>query len=269
MKYLVIIGIVIIVILAILCSKIVIKNKENYYNYRYVFTYWTGEKYKLIDTLHEIMYKMSKKGKGYKFVLLNDKNCKEYVDLPKNFAKLSPNHQSDVLRVKLIKKYGGIWLDADTIVLDKLDSLFDIINSNKSGFFVLENNKHLCDGVFGSKPNTKILRKWDEEITKILKKYDNNLNNIGWTAIMDILEKNRNLIDNDYYILKGLDNIYPVNWNNAVSEYVNKPYDNYKNIVRSYQPLLILVNSVYKEIENKGLQDNMPLKYFIDLANNN
>ena len=269
MKVILFIIFIIIPISILIYTKLLNKSKENYDNHRYVFTYWTGKKYKLIEILHKIMYKMSKKGKGYKFILLNEKNCHDYVDLPKNFDKLSPNHQSNILRVKLIKKYGGIWLDSDTLVLSNLDSLFDIINSSKSGFFVLENNKYLCDGVFGSKPNTKILNKWDEENTKILKKYDNNFNNINWTEFMDIIEKNRNLIDNDYHIFKGLDNIYPVNWNNAVSEYIVKPYDNYKNIIRPYQPLLILVNSVYKEIENKGLQDNMPLKYFIEIANNN
>jgi hypothetical protein len=62
--------------------------------------------------------------------------------------------------------------------------------------------------------------------------------------------------------------MYPVNWDNCVTEYINKPYENYMTIIREYQPLVVLVNSVYKQLENKGeeeiLKGNMPLNYFIN-----
>ena len=73
---------------------------------------------------------------------------------------------------------------------------------------------------------------------------------------------------NDYKIFEGLDNLYPINWNKCVNEFIEKPYDNYKNIVREYQPLVVLVNSVYKKLENKTekeiLEGNMPINYFIN-----
>ena len=54
-----------------------------------------------------------------------------------------------------------------------------------------------------------------------------------------------------------------------------KEYENYKTILRSYQPLIILVNSVYKKLENltekEILDGSMPLNYFINksFGNNN
>jgi hypothetical protein len=61
--------------------------------------------------------------------------------------------------------------------------------------------------------------------------------------------------------------MYPVNWDVCVDEYILKPYDNYKTIVRDYQPLVILVNSVYRCIEDNTeeriLNAKMPLNYFI------
>ena len=77
----------------------------------------------------------------------------------------------------------------------------------------------------------------------------------------------------DYNIFNGLDNLYPVNWDDCVNEYINKSYDNYKNIIREYQPLVVLVNSVYKKIENMNkteiLKGNMPINYFINKSLNN
>ena len=65
-----------------------------------------------------------------------------------------------------------------------------------------------------------------------------------------------------------MDNLYPINWNNGVVEFIKKPYDNYKNIIRKYQPLIILVNSVYKELENMTeeqiLNGHLPLNYFLN-----
>jgi hypothetical protein len=48
-------------------------------------------------------------------------------------------------------------------------------------------------------------------------------------------------------------------------EFLDKPYDNYKNLIREYQPFIVLVNSVYKAYESMS-ELNTPLHYFIDKA---
>lgn len=73
---------------------------------------------------------------------------------------------------------------------------------------------------------------------------------------------------NNYKIFNGLDNIYPVNFTDCVTEYLEKPYENYKNIIREYQPLIVLVHQVYHKLEEKTeteiLNGNMPINYFIN-----
>ena len=99
-----------------------------------------------------------------------------------------------------------------------------------------------------------------------------NWTEIGNTILKNLYEKDLTLFDN-YEIFNGLDNLYPINWNNCVNEFIEKPYDNYKNIIREYQPLVVLVNSVYKKIENMNkteiLKGNMPINYFINKSLNN
>ena len=232
-----------------------------------LFLYWEGHEYKLIKKLRELIYLHSKKGDGYTVHLITPKNLKNYVsELPKCFDDLLPAHKADYIRVYIISKYGGIWLDSDVLVLDKLDELFNIIK-NKDGFFIKENNTHLWNGVFGSKPNTSFMKEWLNNINYVL---EQKKSDISWTEIGNHIQKNIEDTHpdflNNYHIFNGLDNMYPVNWDYCVEEFLLKQYDNYKNLIRDFQPIVILCNSVYKEYENdKYENDNKtPLTYFIN-----
>jgi len=237
---------------------------------RNIYLYWVGKEYKLISILRDLIYLHSTNGVGYKVNLITDKNIREYVkDIPDYFSSLCPAHQADFVRVHVICDYGGIWLDSDTIVVDKLDSLFDIIEK-KNGFFMKENNLYLVNGVFGSKKQTDLMIKWKTQLMNVLNSKQGK--NIGWSDVgssilKKIYDSYVNVYDN-YEIFNGLDNMYPVYYPKCVNEFIEKPYDNYKNIVREYQPLVVLVNSVYKKLENKTekeiLEGNMPINYFIN-----
>jgi len=237
---------------------------------RNIYLYWVGKEYKLISILRDLIYLHSTNGVGYKVNLITDKNIREYVkDIPDYFSSLCPAHQADFVRVHVICDYGGIWLDSDTIVVDKLDSLFDIIEK-KNGFFMKENNLYLVNGVFGSKKQTDLMIKWKTQLMNVLNSKQGK--NIGWSDVgssilKKIYDSHVNVYDN-YEIFNGLDNMYPVYYPKCVNEFIEKPYDNYKNIVREYQPLVVLVNSVYKKLENKTekeiLEGNMPINYFIN-----
>jgi hypothetical protein len=235
---------------------------------RNVYIYWVGKEFTLISILRNLINLHSRNGKGYKLHVITDKNINEYIEnIPSYFNKLNSSHQADFLRVNIICEFGGIWLDSDTLVLDTLDSLFDLIDI-KDGFFIKQNNDCLCNGVFGSKKQTPLMLEWKNQIIQTL---DIKQENIEWTeignSILENINNNNYLLYNNYKIFDGLDNLYPVTWTSCVNEYLEKPYDNYKNIIRDYQPLLILVNGVYRHLENKTeteiLEGNIPLNYFL------
>ena len=109
-----------------------------------------------------------------------------------------------------------------------------------------------------AKKNTLLMKEWKKQMIDIL---DNKKQNINWSEIGNgllkiIKNKNQELYSN-YEIFNGLDNLYPVDWINCVEEFIEKPYENYQNIVRSYQPLVVLVNSVYKQLEDKTYDENI------------
>ena len=243
--------------------------KENYNNQYNVFIYWVGNEYKLIKILRQLIYYHSFNNNNYKIHFINENNIREYIDyIPEIFHKLQPAHQADFVRVNVICKYGGIWLDSDTIVMNDLSSLFNIINK-KDGFLIKEYNS-ILNGVFGSKKETPFMKYWNNKVNDILK--NKKTPELRWTELgseilIDIRDNHPHLIEN-YKIFSGKDDMYPFEWDSSVIEYIDKPYNNYRNIERDYQPLIILVNSVYKGVEDKTLKEiiegnDMPISYFI------
>ena len=239
-------------------------------NERNVFFYWRGYEYKLISLLRKLFYAYANVGKGYNLVFVNDENLNDFIkDVPKFVYKMPPAIIADYVRVNLICDYGGIWFDSDTLIMDSLDSLFELLE-NGNGFFVKENNTILWNGVFGSVKNTPLMKEWKKRISEKLKSQRHKIrwSEIGARMLDEMFQNNSSLYDN-YKIFEGLDSIYPVNWDNCVEEFINKPYDNYTTIIREYQPFIVLVNSVYKELENSCdsveelLNKNIPLNYFL------
>lgn len=234
-----------------------------------VFIYWTGYEYKLIKILRNLIYLHSKNGNGYNIIFINDNNIKSYIkEIPTNFDILCPAHKADFIRVTIINEYGGIWLDSDTLVIDKLDSLFSILENNE-GFFFKDHDGIINNGVFGSKKNTPLMKEWKNLMMNKLneKSYKINWCDIG-SSLLKYMCENRKELYSNYIIFDGSQNIYPVMWYACVKEFLEKSYDNYKNLIRVYQPLVVLVNSVYKNIdakeENEIFNGNFPLTYFIN-----
>lgn len=57
------------------------------------------------------------------------------TDLPEAFDKLSIQHQSDAIRLALLVRYGGVWLDASTLLLKPFGSFLGS-NPNVRTFYV-------------------------------------------------------------------------------------------------------------------------------------
>lgn len=233
-----------------------------------VFLYWTGYEYKLIKILRNLIYLHSQNGSKYKVVLLTPENIREYIsDLPDIFNSLIPAHQADIARVFAIEKYGGVWLDSDTLVMNDMSELFRIVNE-KDGFFILEDNSFLCNGVFGSKAKTPMMIQWKKRIIDII---NIKKGNYGWcdfgSSILKGIHNNDINIMNNYHIFSGVNDLYPIGWRESESFFIKSPFDDYKKALRKFQPLIILVNSVYKSVDERDVEDiiniNSPLRYFL------
>ena len=243
---------------------------------RNLFLFWTGPTPHLIQILRDLVYLHSTSGKGYTVHLITPENIGDYLhesSLPSYFHNLCPAHQADLIRVNVVCKYGGMWLDSDILIIHSLDSLFDLLET-KNGFFVRQDSVahstgRFTNAIFGSRPDTDIMRTWSKDVMATLDKKQGKIN---WTDIGNVLLERyyREERYDGYEILYGLDNLSPIHWRDLVNELILKPYENYHTVIREYQPLIVLANSVYKHIETRFsspssiMEAHIPLNYFIN-----
>lgn len=103
-------------------------------------------------------------------VVLDYKNIGEFIDVRELGIHLFPGrfllmHIADAVRVSLLAKHGGIWLDADTIILNSnAEKYFLPDEKNRTIFFgsPKENKIHIC--FINTPPNTPLMNAWLEFI---------------------------------------------------------------------------------------------------------
>ena len=96
--------------------------------------------------------------------------------------------QVDAIRVALLKKYGGIWMDADTIVLN--NDIFNKLKDFELIMFGSEISKIQNIGFISASDNSIVIKKWLEGIIEKIKLFKK----------IKIESKNNSLIKN--YIAK-------------------------------------------------------------------
>lgn len=66
-----------------------------------------------------------------------------------------PEHQSDIVRLEAVMKFGGIYMDLDVIALKSFDPL--LVYNTTMGY---ETRRGLCNGIIISAPNAEFLKIW-------------------------------------------------------------------------------------------------------------
>ena len=119
------------------------------------FTYWEGKKTPYIELCYETM-----KRHIPDIIRLDENTAGYYVDLPPEYYRIKEiNHRVDYLKAKLIHKYGGFWLDADTIVMKPLtEDLY------------YQKEYVGCPGFFGAPKGSKELERWIEHMDVVIRK---------------------------------------------------------------------------------------------------
>lgn len=135
-----------------------------------IWTFWDDTENKYLDTYINNWKQMCPQ---YKINILNKNNYKDYIDV--DIYKLkhadSPSRISDFIRLNILSKYGGIWLDATIFLSKSLDWIYDY----KKDFIAYykddntTNCKYKCieNWFFACVPEHKFVKLWCEEFMKI------------------------------------------------------------------------------------------------------
>ena len=109
-------------------------NSLPYYNHTYITNktiFWCW--FQGFDTIPKLalagLNSIKQNLKDYNIIILNETNINEYVDIPRYImykykkGMFTPTHFSDILRLELLNKYGGTWIDA-SVLITKYDPRF-------------------------------------------------------------------------------------------------------------------------------------------------
>jgi hypothetical protein len=146
---------------------------------RYIWSYWENKAGRANPYAHiQLCFETMKKHYGkYNFIILNPDTIKQYIpNVRTDLNDLMIAQKVDYYRVYLLKMYGGIWVDADTIALknldevfDKLDNGYDFVGFGCTGKICFNGWPDPSNGVMGSRQNGKLM-------TCCLNKLDSMLN---------------------------------------------------------------------------------------------
>jgi len=151
-----------------------------------IWTFWDGEPPPLVKKCIE---SWKKHNPDYEIILLNKENVEKYLPEP-DLSKTKHVNEfvqrySDYVRVHILAKYGGIWLDSSVICQKPLDWIHDIQNETNSeyiGYFtenmslpeLKETSPVLENWAFFCKPESKFVKDWRDEMMEYTK-YDSYL----------------------------------------------------------------------------------------------
>lgn len=168
---------------------------------------------------------------------------------------------TDLIRVKLLIKYGGFWVDKDTFLL----KAFRNLKSNFNNFEVIlveDNVGNINNSIIGSKKDSNFLKAVDFYINEFLKKPSFSYQELGARAIEKALLMHQNsqiqilpseyfhydnqslfYIDkNSHFIFNPLQLAFNLN-QNAVLNKLQKSYDDLDNEIKTF-----FIFKVYKFI---------------------
>lgn len=97
-------------------------------------------------------------------IVVSEHNKRDYIceasDLPATYESLIVQHRSDLIRLAVLIRHGGVYLDATTLICRGLDAIWDDPDCPNLLFVValdkLVNNAF----IFARKPNDPLLKEW-------------------------------------------------------------------------------------------------------------
>jgi len=181
-----------------------IENFEGSYIPKIIWSYWDNPE------VPEFVAKCRKNWKkfapNYEIRYLNKNNINDYItNMPENWENLPAYRQADVLRLKLLEKYGGIWMDASILLLENPDKFVggDLTLFTTPG---TNNDNPVYENWFiASTKNNELIKKWIVEVEKAIKDPK--------TYLASSSEYNKKLVNNPEYLIchLALRNIYDNN----------------------------------------------------------
>jgi hypothetical protein len=139
-----------------------------------VWTYWAGP---MPWWIQRCLSSMEAKCVRSRFNLLTPDNVPADIPLPARWRRLPAGVGTDALRAALLATRGGLWLDADTVLIKDPASLFASRRADKAHYCVWPTSpRRVVAGYIYSPADHPVARRWLAGVQAAL----HHAENIGW-----------------------------------------------------------------------------------------
>lgn len=98
-----------------------------------IWMYWDNQRPEFIEKCIKNVQNLNP---AYQLIILNNDNLHKYSNIAfSKYPQLTPQLQSDLLRLDLLYHHGGIWLDASVILYQSLDWIEELCHTNHTSSF--------------------------------------------------------------------------------------------------------------------------------------
>ncbi|CAB9499720.1 Capsular polysaccharide synthesis protein [Seminavis robusta] len=97
-----------------------------------IWGYWNTYPEKFPFLCQKALASWQLRNPDWRVIMLNDDNFRQYVsvsDLPTTFDSLKVQHRSDLIRLAVLIRYGGAYVDASTLMYKGLDGIWNDIDN--------------------------------------------------------------------------------------------------------------------------------------------
>nr|QFG74170.1 MAG: capsular polysaccharide synthesis protein [Megaviridae environmental sample] len=248
-----------------LLKKNIFNNYIKYLNHKKkLFVFW-NKGWENVPEIIELCIKSWKNiHKDFEIVQLDDNNLNNYIDIEEYIPKyknkqISIQAKSDIIRICLLHKYGGLWIDATIYFNKKIDNkIFE------KGFFSLDNKlpplRYISSFFLYSEKNNYIINRWFDKTIEYWNK-NNKAHHYYWFHFLF-----KELYEKDSKVKSLYDNIPKIKVDDVVSLIGPKEklideklYDQKKDIIDN-PPFIFKLNWKIKKI---NYNKNTPITYLI------
>ena len=171
-----------------------------------IWSYWDTNTPKSVQ---QIMENNTHILSGWSYRFLTSETLSQYIDptqFPEQVKKLGPQHQADYIRLALLKKYGGVWLDSSIILnsaseLNRMRREVEATRSELAVFTLGEPEETYVENWFIMAPtHSPILEEWLHEYDTAVRKGFHEYKKEIFTRNIHINERIYKKDDNEVYL---------------------------------------------------------------------
>jgi mannosyltransferase OCH1-like enzyme len=160
---------------------------------------------------------------GHEYVLWDDKKVselsiinKEYLDKQKEFCG-----KADILRYEILSQFGGLYIDADIVIVnrERMNTLIKEFNTDCAFGFEID-NKLICNAIMFAVQKSKFIQKCIEEIPK------RDMTQLAWLSVGPKLITDLYAIHRNDIALTVHSSVvfYPIQWHGIADINIHTQY---------------------------------------------